>query len=94
LAVDVSDQMLLIVDPAIGAVLAAKAILHRVDSVLEEPRNGILDSGQIVGVDMVPPEGWVLQVFRWRIAEYVDDIVADKGRSEIVGGLEAVDDRR
>ena len=63
LAVGAPDQVLLVVDPAVGAVLAAEAVLHRVDPVLEEPGNGILDSGQVVGVDPVAPEGWVLQVF-------------------------------
>src|SRR5262249_11368096 len=36
LAVGASDQMLLIVDPAIGAVLPPKPVLHRMLSILKE----------------------------------------------------------
>ena len=94
LAVDASDKTLLVVHPAIGAILAAKAILHRVDPVLEEFGYGFLDAGEIVGVDPVAPEGRVLQILRGRVAEHVDDVVADEGRSKIAGRLEAVDHRR
>ncbi len=85
--------MLLVVHPAIGAVLTAKAILHRMDPVLEEFGYGVLDAGQIVGVDPVAPEGRILQVLGWRVPEHADDIVADKGRREIAGSLEAIDHR-
>ena len=86
--------MLIIVHPAIGAILAAKAILHRVHSILEECGYYLFDPGQIVGMHTLAPEGGIFQIFGWRVAEHVDNIVADEGRRKIAGGLEAVDHRR
>ena len=65
------DQTLLVVHPAIGVIFAAKAILHRVDPILEEFGYSVLDTDQIIGVDPVAPEERVLQVLGWRIAEDV-----------------------
>ncbi len=86
--------MLLVVHPAIGAILAAKAILHRMDPVLEERGYGVLDAGQIAGVDAAAPKGWIFQILGRRVAEHTDDIVADKSRCEIAGRLEAIDHHR
>src|SRR4029077_12843802 len=47
--VDAPNQTLLVVHPAIRAILAAKAILHRVDPILEEFGDGLLDAGPVVG---------------------------------------------
>src|SRR5262249_5375813 len=93
IAVCVDDQALLVVHPAIRVIFAAKAILHRVDPILEEFRYSLLYAGQIVGGDPVAPEQRVFQVRGWRIAEDVDDIVADKGGREITGSLKAVNHR-
>ena len=43
-AVDAPDQTLLVVHLAIRAILAAKAILHRVDPVLEEFGDSLLNA--------------------------------------------------
>ena len=64
------------------------------DPVLEEFGYYLLDAGQIVDMDPIAPEGRILQVFGGRVAEHVDDIVADEGRCKITCGLEAVDHRR
>src|SRR5262249_56671242 len=94
LTIDTADQMLFIVDPAIGTILPAKAVLHRMCSVLEQSGYFLLDSDQIIGVDPRAPEGRVLQVLRWRVAEHAEDTVADKRRCVIASSLEAVDHRR
>src|SRR5262249_32762279 len=44
-----------------------------------------------VGVDSIAPEGRVLKVLGWRIAEYVGDIVADKEGRICTSTFEAVD---
>src|SRR4029077_7001657 len=92
-AVRASGQMLFVINPAIGAILTAKTILHRVCTVLEQCGDFILHASQIVGEDSLTPDGWVLQVLGWRVAEHADDIVADKGRRIIAGRLETIDHR-
>ena len=90
-AVVVTDQALLVVHPAIGAILAAEAVLDSVDAILKETSDLRLNARQVVGVDAVAPEGRVIEVFARLVAEDALDIVADEGRAEIVARLEAVD---
>ena len=94
LSVDTSDQMLLVVHPTIGAIFATEAIFDCVHPVVEELGYGVLDAGEIVGVDAVAPEGWVLEILRGRVAQHVADVFAHKGRRKIAAGLKAVDHRR
>jgi hypothetical protein len=89
--VDSKDQTLFVVHPAIRAILAAKTILHRVNPIPKEFGYSLLYAGKIVGMDAIAPEGQVTKVLRWHIAEYVEDIVADKERCIITGSPEAVD---
>ena len=86
--------MLLVVHPTIRAIFPAKTIFDCVHAVLEELGYGVLDAGEIVGVDAVAPEGWVLEILRGHVAQHVADVVADKGRRKIAVGLKAVDHRR
>jgi hypothetical protein len=55
-AVNAADQMLLVVHPAIGAVLVTKPILDSVNPIVEECRYSLLNADQIAGVDPVAPE--------------------------------------
>src|SRR6516165_9640469 len=77
LAITTADQALLVVHPAIRPVLATKPVLDRVDPIVEEFRYRLLDPSQIIGVDPVAPEGRIPQVLARRIAEHIDDILAD-----------------
>ena len=94
LAVGAADKMLLVIHPAIGAILAAKPIFHRVDPVLEESSYFGLDAGEIIRVDPVAPEGRILKIFGRGVSKHCDDVVADEGGSEVAGRLEAIDHRR
>ena len=87
----VADHMLLIADPAIGAVLLPEAVFGGVLAVLEE--FGLLgfDAGEIVRVHPLPPEVRVLQVFVGAVAEKPLDIAAHEDRRVVVPSLEAVD---
>ena len=53
-----------------------------------------LDRGQILRVNVAPPEIGVLQIFLGAVAEQALDILADEGGGVIVLGLEAVNYRR
>ena len=52
------------------------------------------DRGEIVGVDPLPPEVGVLQVFVGAVAEKPLDVAAHENRRKVVLGLEAVDHGR
>ena len=86
--------MLLVIHPAIGVILAAKPIFHRVDPVLEESGYFGLDAGAILRMDTFAPERWILKIFGRGVAKDFDDVVADEGGSEVAGRLEAVDHGR
>src|SRR5215204_5431703 len=57
----VPDQALFVVYPAVGAVLLEKAVLDRVHPALEKLGNRLLDTGQVIGVDPVAPEGRIIE---------------------------------
>ena len=61
--------------------------------MLEQRAHLGFDARQIVGMHTLAPEIGVVEIFARRIAEQPRDVVADKGRSEIALGLEAIDDR-
>jgi hypothetical protein len=88
----VLDQMLLVADPAIAAVLLAEAIFGGVLALLEKDRLFSLHALDVVGMDARTPEVGVLQIFVGAIAEQAFDVLADEGRRVIAGRLEAVDD--
>src|SRR5262249_54165004 len=94
LTVHTSDQTLSIVHPAIGAIAAAEAVLDRLNSVVKEFSDCLLDAGEIVGMNAITPKVRVLQVLRRRVAKHRANIVTDVGRSKIATGFEAVDHRR
>ena len=93
-AARVADQVLLVADPAIGAVLLAEPVFGEMLTGLEQPRLLGLEGLEIVGMDVPPPEIGVLEIFVGAVAEQAVDVVADEGGGEIAAGLEAVDHRR
>lgn len=90
----VADEMLLVIHPAKGAVLAPEAIFDRVGAFLEQIVHLGLDPLEVVGVNVLAPEVRIVEIFAWGIAEEPRDVVADGRRGEIAFGLEAVDHRR
>ena len=90
----VPDEMLLVADPAIGAVLLAEAVLGQVFARSEQLGLLRLDLGKIIGMHMAPPEIGVLHIFLGAVAQHRLDAGADEGRREIAGRGEAVDHRR
>ena len=85
--------MLLVVDPAIRAVLAAEAVFERVLACIEKLCDLSLDPRKVVGMNVLAPEIRIAEIFRRCVAEQAGDVVADKGRGEIVPRLETVDHR-
>jgi hypothetical protein len=85
--------MLVVIHPAIGAVLAAKAIFERVLAVLEKLGDLGLDALKIVRVDALAPEIRIVEIFARTVAEQLLDIGADEGGGVIAARLEAVDHR-
>src|SRR5262245_6945435 len=67
LTVHTSDQTLSIVHPAIGAIAAAEAVLDRLNSVVKEFSDCLLDAGEIVGMNAITPKVRVLQVLCRRV---------------------------
>ena len=63
LALGVAHHVLPVVHPEIGAVLAADAILDRSLVALEHPIDPGIDARDIVGVNAVPPQIGVLEIF-------------------------------
>ena len=86
--------MLLVADPAIGAILAAEAVFERVLALDEKISDLGLDPGQIFGMDALAPEIRVIEVVARSVAEQRPNVIADEDRREIVSRLEAVDHRR
>src|SRR5581483_3061151 len=93
LAALVADEMLLVADPAILAVLLAEAVFRGVLALLEDLDQLGLDPIDVIGVDASAPEGWILQIFGGTIAKQPLDVLADEGRRVIVSCLEGVDHR-
>ena len=85
--------MLLVVHPAIRAVLLAEAIFDDVFAGLEQHVHLGFDARQILRVHPLAPEIRVLEIFGCGVAEQPRDVFADEGRREIALGLEAVDHR-
>ena len=85
--------MLVVVHPAIGAVLAAKAILDGAPALFEQACHLALDPWQILGMDVPAPEVRIFEIFARRVAKQALDIVADEGRGEIALGVERIDHR-
>ena len=90
----VADHMLLVADPAIGAVLLPEAVFGGVLAVARKVWSARLSMpARSSGCTPLPPEVRVLQVFVAAVAEKPLDIVADEDRREVVPRLEAVDHR-
>ncbi len=92
LAVGVSHEGLLVVHPAIRAVLAPEAVFAGVPPFGEEAAHFRLDPREVVGMDMAAPEIGVVEIVLRGVAEEPGDVLADIGRRKIALGLEAVDD--
>ena len=88
----VANEVLLVIDPAIGAILAAEAIFERLLTRIEQIGHLGVDALDVIGMDVLVPEPGIAEIFFRRVAEQHPNIVADEGRGEIVAGLEAVDD--
>jgi PAS domain-containing protein len=87
--------MLLVIDPAIGTIFAAKAILHRVDAVLEEARYS--SSYKATG-DFAPtfvsqnirdwlgynPQEYLAHADFWRRCVHPDDLAAVEAESVLL----------
>ena len=61
--------MLLVADPAIGAILAAEAVFERVLALDEKISDLGLDPRQIFGMDALAPEIRVIEVVARSVAE-------------------------
>src|SRR5262245_15130427 len=83
LALFVTDQSLGVVDPAIGAVLFAEAILHRVPAVLVQIDGLGFRRREVVGMHATPPEIRILQVIRCFVTQPISDVLTDESRGEI-----------
>ena len=94
LAIPVAHQMLLVVHPAVGAVVPEEPVLDRVAALLKQQGGLGLHGRDVVGMHAAPPEVRVLQILLRLVAEPVPDVLADEGRCEIARRLVAVDHRR
>src|SRR5262245_48264495 len=65
----IADEMLLVLDPAIGVILPSKAVFQCIAAGLEGERNLGLYSVEVVGMDAVAPEGWIFKIILRRISE-------------------------
>jgi hypothetical protein len=90
----VTDEMLVVVHPAIGAVFAPEAIFDRVVALFEQGVHFALDARKIIGMHALTPEIRVFEIFASGISEQPHDVLADKARREIALCLEAIDYRR
>ena len=85
---------MLIAHPAIGAVLAAEAVLGEMLAVAEQLDLLRFDLGQVVWMHACPPEIRVLEILVGAVAQHMRDVGADEGRGEIAAGTEAINHRR
>ena len=83
--------MLLVVDPAIGAVLAAKTVFEGLLADVEEVLHLGFDARQIVRMNVASPKVGIAEIGGGRVAEQPLQIAADKSRGEVVARLEAID---
>src|SRR6516164_7232138 len=90
----VAHEVLLVIDPTIGAILAAEAVFDRLLALLEQIADLGLDAREVVGMHAHTPEIRIVEILAGQIAEQAPDVVADEGRREIVLSLEAVDHGR
>src|SRR5262245_66586623 len=86
--------MLFVFHPAIGAILTAKPIFHSVDAAFKGPRNLGLDSGEVFGMNPVPPELRILEIIMRVVPEHSRDAVTDEFWPERSCRFEAVAHRR
>src|SRR5262245_8437192 len=84
--------MLLVANPAKGAVLLAETILGVMLAPAEQFDLLRLDLGQVLRMDVAAPEVRVLEILVRGVAEHRPDAGADKGRSVVAGRGETVDD--
>ncbi len=66
LALIVTDEMLVVIHPAIGAVLAPEAVFDGVVAALEQTVHLGFDARQIVRVDALAPEVRIFEIFARR----------------------------
>ena len=88
----VADQMLLVGEPAIGAVLAAEAVFHKMLSGPEQLGLFDLDVRQVVRMHARAPEVCLVKIVLRRVAQHGTDAGADEGRGEVAVSIEAVND--
>src|SRR5262245_37057697 len=74
LAVSVSHEVLLVVHPAIRAVLAPDAIFAGVPALGEEAAHFRFNPRKVVGMDVAAPEIRVVELFLRRIAKKPGDV--------------------
>ncbi|ODR95033.1 hypothetical protein AUC70_04615 [Methyloceanibacter stevinii] len=89
----VVDQVLLVVHPAIGAVLVTEAVFDGQIPRLEESLQIGVEALEVVGMNALAPEAGIAEIVSRRVAEQTFDIVADEGGSEVVARLEGVKHR-
>jgi len=70
---------LIVADPDVIAIPLAEAVFGGVAALLEQLALLGLDRGQILRVNVAPPEIGVLQIFLGAVAEQALDILADEG---------------
>src|SRR5690349_7919423 len=71
----VADEVLIVVHPAIGAILAAEAIFDRLPVSLKEGSNLGLDARKVLGVNPFAPEVRIFEIFAGTIAKQALNIV-------------------
>jgi hypothetical protein len=94
LAVIAAQQILLVADPDIVAVLPAEPVFGGVTAFLEQPRLLGFDGGEILRMDVVAPEIGMLEIFFRAIAEQPLDVLADEARRVVAARFEAIDHSR
>src|SRR4029434_397545 len=91
--VAISNQVLLVDDPAIGAVLLEESVLDRMAALLVEATALCSHPGRVFGMHAAPPERRIFEVLLRVVAEPVPDVLADERGREIPRCLVAVDHR-
>jgi hypothetical protein len=86
--------MLLVVHPAIGAVLLAEAVFDDVLAGLEQYVHLGFDTRQILRMHPLAPEIRVVEIFGSRVAEQPRDVLADEGRGKIAPSPRSCRSRR
>src|SRR5690349_1830020 len=91
-ALIVSDELLVVLDPAIGIVLPAKAIFQGVEAGFECERDLRLHPVEVIGMNAVSPKFWIFEIVGRRVSEESLDIGAHECGAERACRLETVDD--